>query len=326
MIIFSVILMLIESAQATCNGRMTNPVTDVCWSCLFPISVGGFTVAEGAESYDTPNPASPVCTCGSPIPRVGISVGFWEPVRMADVVREPYCFVNLGGISIDPGYPAPAGAQSYEDSTNRKAFYQVHWYEYPALIWLDIITFVTCLEGTDFDIAHMSEFDVTWNNDLDSFIFFPETALFGNPVAQAACATDCVAASTGKLPMDALFWCAGCHGSMYPMTGNIGNQTSPLQGSVLLVERSTFNLHRIGAIRGSMGTDAMCGTYYMPIMDKSQYKTQLTYPFTGKNHGSELACNPYGRTTTLWESGKSFPEKGEDFGYLIWRKRNCCAF
>ena len=27
----------------------------------------------------------------------------------------------------------------------------------------------------------------------------------------------------------------------------------------------------------------------------------------------------------LWSSLKEFPVKGEDFGYLVWRKRACCA-
>jgi conjugal transfer pilus assembly protein TraU len=26
----------------------------------------------------------------------------------------------------------------------------------------------------------------------------------------------------------------------------------------------------------------------------------------------------------LWGSGKEFPYQGEDFGYLVWRKRSCC--
>src|SRR3546814_2349488 len=28
-----------EAAGPTCNGKFVNPVTDVCWSCLFPLSV-----------------------------------------------------------------------------------------------------------------------------------------------------------------------------------------------------------------------------------------------------------------------------------------------
>ncbi|WP_422822808.1 TraU family protein [Vibrio fluvialis] len=28
----------------------------------------------------------------------------------------------------------------------------------------------------------------------------------------------------------------------------------------------------------------------------------------------------------MWGAGREFPYKGEDFTYLIWRKRTCCAF
>ena len=28
----------------TCHGKFINPITDVCWSCLFPLSIGGTPV------------------------------------------------------------------------------------------------------------------------------------------------------------------------------------------------------------------------------------------------------------------------------------------
>mgnify|MGYP003352738867 CR=1 FL=1 len=31
-----------------------------------------------------------------------------------------------------------------------------------------------------------------------------------------------------------------------------------------------------------------------------------------------------GATTLPPDAGRAFPVKGEDFGYLLWRKRNCC--
>ena len=61
-----------------------------------------------------------------------------------------------------------------------------------------------------------------WNDDETAFgqcPFFlnPEAAIFGNPIAQASCAADSIAATAG-FSIDALFWCAGCQGSMYPRT------------------------------------------------------------------------------------------------------------
>src|SRR3546814_7015306 len=69
-----------EAAGPTCNGKFVNPVTDVCWSCLFPLSVGGLQIWPSGRP-DTNNPASPVCACADPMPPLGISVGFWEPAR-----------------------------------------------------------------------------------------------------------------------------------------------------------------------------------------------------------------------------------------------------
>ena len=57
----------------------------------------------------------------------------------------------------------------------------------------------------------------------------------------------------------------------------------------------------------------------MPLIRKTQYKTQMTYPLPTANR-----CDPLGRSDALWSSGRAYPYKGEDFGYLIWRKRNCC--
>jgi len=31
-------------ADGACVGRFTNPITDVCWKCLFPIKIAGINV------------------------------------------------------------------------------------------------------------------------------------------------------------------------------------------------------------------------------------------------------------------------------------------
>ncbi|QYC09667.1 TraU family protein [Brevundimonas nasdae] len=32
-----------------------------------------------------------------------------------------------------------------------------------------------------------------------------------------------------------------------------------------------------------------------------------------------------GDDDVAYESGKTIPIKGEDYGFLVWRKRNCCV-
>lgn len=33
-------------AVGICNGRFPNPIADICWSCLMPITLGGGTLAD----------------------------------------------------------------------------------------------------------------------------------------------------------------------------------------------------------------------------------------------------------------------------------------
>ena len=72
----------IDSAQAKqCTGRMVNPITDICWACILPISIGAAPVVPG-KTADTTNFPSPLCFCPAPPPifvRPGVAVGFWEP-------------------------------------------------------------------------------------------------------------------------------------------------------------------------------------------------------------------------------------------------------
>lgn len=325
-------LMPLETARAappsaTCHGKFPNPITDICWSCIFPISIGAVPIYTGAQE-DIENPPNPICICPAPPPkyvRIGLSVGFWEPTRLVDVTRTPFCMVGLGGVSFDPGLDPQRGAQFAHDFQGLHSSYQVHWYLNPILYWLETMTDANCYEKGSFDLVYMTEVDPLWMDDEWSAILHPEALLFANPLAQAVCAADCVAASL-NFGIRELFWCGGCQGSVFPFIGHVGTHIGAVQASVLLTHRMAAKMHRQGIAWTYAGAKALCGPLPEPIMDKRQYKTDMVYPIPNTTKIDGKCCQPFGRTTVLWGAGKEFPVLGEDFAYQLFRKRNCCAF
>ena len=305
-----------------CTGSFVNPITDVCWSCLFPMSVGGLKIWP-SNRPDTDNPDLPVCACGV---RPGLAIGFWEPVRLADVSMKPWCFVNLGGMKLDPGFDigfkSMSGPSAVGGASQYASQWHIHWYMYPLLYWMEIVTDFLCLSPGSIDILYVTELDPLWQDFELTTLINPEAVLFSNPAALAACAADCVAA-TAKLPSDKLFWCAGCQGGMYPMNGNVSATIGHVQASRLALSRFAYKSHRQLASWGTMGKKGLCGKYPMPVMRKQQYRFQAVNPnpATSGRH----ACPPIGASTTFNSAGMVYPAIGEDMGYLIWRKRNCCA-
>jgi conjugal transfer pilus assembly protein TraU len=315
-----------QAAGPTCNGKFVNPITDVCWSCLFPLSVGGLKIWPSGRP-DPSNPASPICACADPLPRIGIAVGFWEPARLADVTMKPWCFPNLGGLRIAPGFDIGqgylAGPSMVGGRSQSTAKWHIHWYVYPLLYWMEILTDFVCFEQASFDIAYMTEVDPLWQDDSLAALINPEAIVFANPIAQVACAGDCIAA-TAHLPLDPLFWCAGCQGSMYPLNGNIPSSIGHVQSSRLALSRFAYKMHREALAWGTMGSAGLCKKYIMPIMRKQQYRFQMTNPIPTVS--GRFACSAIGASTMPPDAGRAYPAGGEDMGYLVWRKRNCCVF
>jgi conjugal transfer pilus assembly protein TraU len=135
-----------------------------------------------------------------------------------------------------------------------------------------------------------------------------------------------LASNTG-LANDKLFWCAGCLGSIYPLSGNVSSHIGGVQASSLLATRVITKMHKLGLARQTATKDGsfngkLCKKQVAPIIKKSQYRLQMTYPIPATK--GPFTCNTPGMSDMLYNQGKEFPYKGEDFGYLLWRKKNCC--
>ncbi|MCC6480605.1 MAG: TraU family protein, partial [Sphingomonadaceae bacterium] len=153
-----------DAGPGRCTGKFVNPITDICWSCLFPISVGALKIWP-SNRPDPDNPDLPVCLCGI---RPGIAMGFWEPVRLADVSMKPWCFVNLGGMKLDPGFDigfkTMAGPSAVGGATQHNSQWHIHWYAYPLIYWMELVADFLCLETGSIDIRYITEIDPLWQD------------------------------------------------------------------------------------------------------------------------------------------------------------------
>lgn len=340
---FMVVLVMlcgqVQAASLTCQGKFINPITDICWSCMFPITLGGqVTLIEDRQEDNQSTPEQWFCTCDSP-PRRGVITSFWEPTHLVEVTRTPFCMVSLGGINLgkdstSSGNVGQGGTfdKLFGGSHKRgndaqgdalRAFWQVHWFKNPVVFWLEALLDSDCIEKGYLDIGWLTELDPTWKYPEIAFLQAPDSALLANPIAQAACAADCIKANLG-FPFDTLYWCAGCHGSLYPLSGWVSSQVSPVQASKLMVARMQAKMHRDMAAWRASGKDAICSYKLNPVMDKTNYKMAMTYPVPARKFDGRC-CEPIGRTTLVRDVGKSFPYKGQDFAYQLFRKRDCCG-
>lgn len=302
---------------ASCEGEFLNPMSDICWECLAPLTIGDVEVFK-SKKYDYDNPSSPICFCEIP----GIAIGYWEPRRLMDVTKKPWCFPNLGGEKLDPGIGFETGSSTDRKSGNYVDSWHVHYYIYPILSILELITDAICSERPAFDIGYVTELDPLWNSDVLSMIIHPEAIVFANPIAAAACTQDCIESAAGRTNED-LFWCMGCNNTVYPMNGNTHGEAVLARGALAAAQKMNAKLHRQLIQFTSAGSENLCAKTPEPLMDKRQYRYQMTQPkaITDGN----FTCPNYGFPTSPYDVNVTTPVKGEDFGFLLWAKRNCCA-
>jgi conjugal transfer pilus assembly protein TraU len=271
---------------------------------------------------DVPDPSHfPICICPFPPPiffRIGIPISFWEPARFVETVKDPFCFPSLGF-----GMPNPFGSQlggttsEMGNQEDMSTFQQAHWFIFAPWAMLDLLVDFICVEHTDFDIAYLTEVDPLWNNDVLAFIINPEALLFANPIAQLSCAADSISTIAG-LSLTPLFWCMGAWGSAYPITGHV-NDDNYVQANAAIGARMIYKLGRQGLLWDT--ALHLCKKVPTPIWVKWNYRMQIAKPVR------DVTCMPIGRTGLMWAYAKNPPLGDSDnFLFMIFRKRACCAF
>jgi conjugal transfer pilus assembly protein TraU len=292
-------------------------LTKMCHTCIFPLTISGITLLRGPMPDPSPTSVGPICLCTDPFPRVGIPISFFEPSRIMEVVSDAFCFPTLG---IDMGSVSTGmiGGTKGHRSTQHNTFMQVHYMIFPIYAQIELIVDFLCLESTGVDYAYITEVDPLWNSDTTSAFMYPEALLFGSPVTNLACIADSVASSAGY-PLDPLFWCMGSWGNSYPLTGHKDTTLSFVQDTAAIAARMIYKLHRELILWGSFGNKGLCGYYPMPIWLKTAYRLQIIDPVPNP------IAMPIGETGLMWDYLKDIPNSFDNFGYLLFKKRDCCV-
>lgn len=303
------------SVQAKCDNQFINPVTDISWSCIFPIRLGGVAIKGGGPSEDPSLNRSPVCVCkGGKVPRVGIKASFWEPSRIIDTVSDPYCMMPLGTKLSEPKPGTLGGGLSNGVNGSGRAFQQMHFYIFPAWKVLDMFLDLPCIEDKGVDVLAMTEIMPNWNSEILSLIVNPEAILFANPVTGLACSADAVSA-LGGMPRNELFWCMGSWGNAYPLAGSI-TSTDYTEANAGLAARGIFMMGRLGMLQDT--SEDGCSFSFSPIWKKNRYKLQMMRPVR------DSMCLPIGREGMLWDSMKH-PLTKDNFMWMLFKKVDCCV-
>ncbi len=328
--------------------RLQGIIDKICWSCVLPMRIMGVGPKPAGAA-----PSKSICMCNDSngVPEIGWQLGYFQPARVEEVVKTPWCSPFLGGIKLqDSSFEVGRDRASAETDKPRQVFMDSHYFTYPIFQMLNLLMIPSCAGDNhmDLDLLTMSEIDPLWSNDLLTFVLNPESVVFANPLALAWCMADCVA-TTLKSESEKNYFCAGCDGLIYPHTGNIHGVTDPVQNSSLLLQRQLASLHRRGLAEKTMGEEEMCESSYSYFIPRSQYRVSMLYPvpesknsrplFTPPAQGgggssspsnfipSEDCCHRLGESVHQWSTlkgGRSRPGK-ENYVFLVWRYVDCCV-
>ena len=312
--------------SATCEGQFPDILKDICWACIFPIKIGKIAMNALGQG-DNKDPGPPwICECPTLAGdlKKGVGISFWEPVAVVEVVKTPLCSPTLNGTVLG-NIEAPIGTinNGSISGENGYAFYHTHWIEFPLFNWLDLNPGgPACQLSTDdkLEVSYLSELSPTYDDDELSFILNPEAILFAQPQVQAACAADTKEAISTEFGHDELFWCSGSQGSIYPLTGSRANLSGGIDNSLSLTHSAVYRKHKEFELKDTSTFDAICQAKPQPIMRKNQYKQQMMHPIPQNTKGYG-----FGFPSNSWGSAREYPYVGEDFSYLIWRKKQCCV-
>ena len=184
--IFAAVAFLIAAApaQAACtDDEFMDPINDVVWDCIFPITIASIPLDFGNHPPDN-EAGGLLCECpGQGIYGIGFLVTFWEPARVVETVADPWCFPTMG-MELDGGSNLgyEGSGTLYRDAglNSNIAYQNYHYYITPMWAILDLFTDIPCIsDEPSFDLAMVSEIRPDWHDDLTAAQYYPRNLAHG---------------------------------------------------------------------------------------------------------------------------------------------------
>lgn len=316
-----------------------------CWECFFPLTIFGIPLGGSTSDLPDDRVKSPICLCPgrSGYPSIGFTLGWWSPRYALEFVRQPWCMPSLAGLQLGSGGSGDGGlgigvpigrwggAGDVTDD-NVSTYYNFHSYKFPVDYLVGYLSDFACSKATStgIDIAFMSEFDPSWNNDDLALWTGPEAKIFAAPWAVVACSVDAVASTLNK-PMRSLYYCAGSWGVIFPMSGHETSNSDMPRSVSLLAARAMAKQHRFGIYRRTYGNKSICADTMAFTLQKQQYRLQMTFPSVEKSNarmgrsGSGSSNHWIGASSFEWGGEWSTLPGQEDYIYLGWGYNDCCV-
>lgn len=201
------------------NSDLLGPrlITGICWDCAFPWRMmGGVTFGGSAPKSATKSS----CTCNDSkgVPKPGTTAGFWNPARLIEVVRNPWCSPAVGGKKLMEAYRLVGNSRP---GPQEDTFMNVHLLAFPVMQMLELrfstlsaILKVTST-STSFRCPKLIRLTMMQNSTSSQIRL---VLLLPSLETLAGGAAACVAETAGQ-ETDEMFWWSGCIGPLFPHDG-----------------------------------------------------------------------------------------------------------
>ncbi|KWT86104.1 MULTISPECIES: TraU family protein [unclassified Variovorax] len=314
-----------EAQAAICTGEMFNPM-NIDWNNLYPITIVGMQI-NGSGYNENPvlmQAMPPICYCPSVMtygyPTMGEGLTYWEPMYLVEVERRPGCMPSMGGMQVLKNYANQGSEKSTGEGLEKRQANRmnVHFITYPVLDMIDQELLAYCKNPSGVDVTYMTEVDPMWQDDTWSGIFTPEASIFTGLTAHAACAVDAAASTLGHT-IDALFWCAGAWGNLYPLSGNTSHAGQDFAENNLIAAKFIARFSRLGLLFTTIGPSAICASHPNPMVVKGQYRFNQVGPINRTGRAvvfGDMAEFQYPPTSNA-------PTQEHTIN-MIWQGKQCC--